>query len=147
MHNVIIIMGHGNYATGLKSSIELITGIVDNVYAIDFVENDSDITLKHKIKEIFDKHPKSSILIVCDIVGGTPFKVAAEFVINSDKDVVLIGGCNLSGILEIILQKDNVSINRLAELAVETTKNTVLHFEKSKVQKSSNERSKTTEGI
>ncbi|SHE30332.1 PTS system, N-acetylgalactosamine-specific IIA component [Thermoanaerobacter uzonensis DSM 18761] len=129
MHDtVIIITGHGNYATGLKSSIQLIAGIIDGAYAIDFKENDSDMSLKYKIKEILDKYPNSPVLIICDIVGGTPFKVASEFAVSGDKKIELVAGCNLSALLEIVLQKDKLSISELANLAVKTTKNSVLNF-------------------
>jgi len=128
MHNIIIIIGHGNYATGLKSSIELISGASDGLYAIDFIENDSDLTLKYKIKKILDQYHDLPALIVSDIVGGTPFKVAAEFAVSGDKKIELVAGCNLSALLEIVLQKDELTIAELAGLAVKTTKNSVLNF-------------------
>ncbi|EIV99419.1 PTS sugar transporter subunit IIA [Thermoanaerobacter siderophilus] len=129
MHrSVIIITGHGSYATGLKSSIELIAGVNNELYAVDFRENDSDLSLKYKIKKILEKHTDLPILIVCDIVGGTPFKVAAEFAVSGDKKIELVAGCNLSALLEIVLQKDKLSISELANLAVKTTKNSVLNF-------------------
>lgn len=148
MNNIVIITGHGNFATGLKNSIELIAGFIDGVYAVDFNEDDSDKTLKNKIKEILDKHSSSPTLIVCDIVGGTPFKVAAEFITAGYRSIELVAGCNLSGLLEVILQKDKVSINELAESAVNTTKNTVLLFDRNMIQKSTNENGEeTAEGI
>ncbi|KKC30757.1 PTS sugar transporter subunit IIA [Caldanaerobacter subterraneus] len=128
MENIILIIGHGNYATGLKSSIELIAGKQEGVYAIDFIESDSDISLRYRIGKILEKHVESSVLIICDIVGGTPFKVAAEFVVG-DARKKLVAGCNLSAILEVALQKNHLALEDLAKIAVNTTKNSVMAFE------------------
>ena len=44
----LIISGHGNFASGLRSSLKLIAGEPINVEYVDFEETDSTETLKEK---------------------------------------------------------------------------------------------------
>ncbi len=40
--NKIIITGHGNFASGIYSSLELISSPKENVLVVDFLKEDSD---------------------------------------------------------------------------------------------------------
>lgn len=129
MKKNIILIGHGNYATGIKSSIDLIAGINSHLFAIDFTENDSDVTLKEKIDHVINEIIDQQILFVCDIAGGTPFKVAAS-IANFNENMELVAGCNLSSLLEAIFQNDTLSLDELAKLIVNATKNSAIQFNK-----------------
>ncbi|MEG6567005.1 PTS sugar transporter subunit IIA [Thermoanaerobacterium saccharolyticum] len=132
MKKNIILIGHGNYATGIKSSIDLIAGINSHLFAIDFTENDSDVTLKEKIDHVINEIIDQQILFVCDIAGGTPFKVAAS-IANFNENMELVAGCNLSSLLEAIFQNDTLSLDELAKLIVNATKNSIIQFNKIEV--------------
>ncbi|SKA78531.1 PTS system, N-acetylgalactosamine-specific IIA component [Caloramator quimbayensis] len=129
MRKIIILTGHGNFATGLKSSVNLIAGLNNDLYAVDFTVEDSDITLKDKIKKILDENSNLQVLFVCDIAGGTPFKVAAE-ISNYNDNFEVTAGCNISSLLEVHFQKDMLTISELAEHIVNISKNSVMKFKK-----------------
>lgn len=129
MRKIIIISGHGNYATGVQSTLELLAGKNNDLFFVDFTADDTDITLKEKYSAIVENNRESEILFVCDIIGGTPFKVAAE-ISNSSEKMELVVGCNIGGILETVLMKDNFSLIELADNMVEGSKNSTLRFKK-----------------
>lgn len=129
MKKIIILVGHGNYATGLKSSINLIAGANNDLYAVDFTEEDSDVTLKEKIKKVLNENSGAQVLFVSDIAGGTPYKVAAE-IANYDDNMEVVAGCNLSSLLEAIFQKDSLTILELAEFIINVSKNSTMRFKK-----------------
>lgn len=129
MKKIFIISGHGNYATGVQSTLELLSGKNEDLFFIDFTADDTDATLKDKFAAIIDKNRDSEILFICDILGGTPFKVAAE-ISNASKEMELVVGCNISGILETLFIKDNLSLVELADKMVEVSKNSALRFGK-----------------
>lgn len=129
MKKIIIISGHGNYATGIQSTLELLAGKNKDLYYVDFTADDTDITLKEKFTAIVEENKDSEILYVCDILGGTPFKAAAEISNSSDK-MELVVGCNVGGILEMVFMKDNLSLSELADNMVEGSKNSTLRFKK-----------------
>jgi PTS system N-acetylgalactosamine-specific IIA component len=134
MKTVIVITGHGNYATGLKSSIELLAGQNGDLYYLDLTVDDTDQTLKEKMSNVVKKNEGFSVLFICDILGGTPFKVAVEFANNSDH-MEVVAGCNIGSILEGVFQKDKISVQELAEFIVSSSKRTTVRFEKSTVTK------------
>ncbi|WP_288777736.1 hypothetical protein [uncultured Sneathia sp.] len=47
----IVVIGHGKFASGITSSLNLLIGKLDNYVAIDFLENDDINTLEIKFKE------------------------------------------------------------------------------------------------
>lgn len=134
MKTVIIITGHGNYATGLKSSIELLAGQNGDLYYLDLTVDDTDQTLKEKMSNVVRSNEGFSVLFICDIVGGTPFKVSVEFA-NHNDHMEVVAGCNMGSILEGVFQKDKISVQELAAFMVSTSKRTTVKFEKNTAAK------------
>ncbi|PJI09217.1 MULTISPECIES: hypothetical protein [Clostridium] len=127
MKNILIISGHGKYATMIKSSIEFLAGGSDEIEYIDFTDKDTDITLKEKMKKVLVKYENDNVLFVCDILGGTPFKCAVELSIGKDS-IEVTAGCNVSSIIESIFQKNSMSISELADFIIESSKNSTGKF-------------------
>jgi N-acetylgalactosamine PTS system EIIA component len=64
-----------------------------------------------------------NVLIVADMVGGAPFQQAA--ILSLDKDNVnVIGGVNLSAILEVVFSL-HTDIDQIAKTMIDTTINSV----------------------
>lgn len=129
MKTIIIVSGHGNYATGLQSSIELIAGKNGDLYYLDLTVHDTDITLKGKMNAVVKKNAGCGILFICDILGGTPFKVSVG-VANHSNDMEVVAGCNIGSILEGIFQKDKIAIGELADFIVCSSRKSTVRFEK-----------------
>ena len=74
----IILVGHGNFATGLSSAANLIFGELEKFEALDFTIDTTPEILERKIEEkIKEFGNNNGILIFSDIAGGTPFKVSS----------------------------------------------------------------------
>lgn len=95
---MIIITGHGNFASGLKSSLDLIVGNYDFIKVVDFTENKNPEELKNDIKSIIDKYSDNELYIFTDLAGGTPFKVSSELALNNN--VKVFCGTNLPMLIE-----------------------------------------------
>lgn len=142
----IIITGHGRYASGIGNTIETIAGKKDNIYYIDFTEYDTDITLREKFNSIIEENHGGEILFVCDILGGTPFKVAAE-IANDSPNIELVIGCNVGGLLENILKNEDNSLEEFAESIVSSSKNATLKFKKIDINKIEDKNIQDEDGI
>ncbi len=127
----IIIVGHGNYGTGIESSIKLLAGHTEGGEFIDFLEEDTDVTLKDKISKAITNGETAQTLFVCDLLGGTPFKVCVE-ISYEKKNMEVVAGCNIGAILETILLRDTMEIEELADNIVKGTKDTAVRFLKVK---------------
>ena len=81
----ILIAGHGEYATGIKSAIKLLTGVDKDLDAINL--ND-DIT-HDKFTEIMKDYVKvnKDLIVFADISGGAPFQITSrEVLVNEDSE-------------------------------------------------------------
>ena len=127
----IIISGHGNFASGLRSSLKLIAGEPSNVEYVDFEETDSTDTLKEKYYvSLKNLENCDSILGLSDLAGGSPFKTLVEVKTEIEKPMEVIGGTNLPMALEISMTKDIIDdFSSLSDSALEVGKNGVVKFE------------------
>lgn len=142
MSKIFIVTGHGNYAEGIRSSIEMLLGVNKEVYFVDFDEDDTDISLKNKYLQIMDKNKDSNVLFICDILGGTPYKVAAGLT-NENPNMEVVAGCNIGSMIEAFMNREDYTIGQLADFIVETSKRFTVRF--AKVASDSNEIDKYTE--
>ena len=73
----LIVTGHGHFASGLTSSLELIAGDLQNYRAVDFEASDSVEDLEKKLNKAMDELKDCQGILVCsDLAGGSPFKTA-----------------------------------------------------------------------
>lgn len=130
MKNKIIITGHAEYASGLLSSYEMIMGPNSDIVAVDFKE-DKDIVKEYQ--RILEASPTANYIFLCDILGGTPFKESAKLAHNQPNRRVVVG-CNLGGLIEISLMKDQLSLedccNKLIDFSNKHTEVFVEDFSK-----------------
>ena len=68
----ILIVGHGNFATGALSATRLVAGAPENVYALDFSEGMNPAELKEKMQALLADISTQEILVMADLAGGTP---------------------------------------------------------------------------
>ena len=124
----IIVSGHGNFASGLLSTLKLIAGEQENVIGIDFIDGQGSAELKNNIKETINNFG-DDIFILTDLAGGSPFTnsvLLKEELIN--KNIEVISGTNIPMLLEVVLGRDNVELKDLIETAKEAGANGINIF-------------------
>lgn len=95
----LVIVAHGKFASGILTSLELIAGQVEKIQAVDFVEGMSAPEVKERIKSVISSEEK--VLVLTDLLGGTPFKVSVELVTeHPEKSIAVLSGLNLAMLLE-----------------------------------------------
>ena len=129
MKQIIIITGHNNFASGILSSLNMIAGSKDNIYAVDFLNDDNDNSLEDKFNKIINDNKDSEILFTCDLMGGTPFKVASKLAFTNDNYEV-VTGINLGGLIDTSMKLDKMSIGELKTSCKEASIKSVIPLEK-----------------
>lgn len=129
MKNIIVITGHAHYATGMLSSLEMIAGVNADFIAVDF--NDG-VDVSQIYKDIVANHEQDSILFVCDLLGGTPFKEASKIAFSNINIEVVIG-CNLGSLLGVSLTKDTLNLDGLVSKIINDSVKNTTHLEKNKI--------------
>ena len=93
----LLVTGHGHFATGLNSSLELIAGAQPNVALVDFEADHSIEVLKDNLNKALDSLKEyDGVLVLSDLPGGSPFKTAVELKFERpDQAIEVIAGTNL----------------------------------------------------
>ena len=122
----IVLVGHGHFATGIYSSLQLIAGDQENVEAIDFVEGMSADELKQKILLAISNEEK--VLILSDLLGGTPFKVSSTIMVeNPTKTMNVLSGLNLAMLMEAVFARMAHGFDEVADKAVAAAQSGVVN--------------------
>lgn len=129
MKQIIIITGHNKFASGIFSSLTMIAGSKDNVFAVDFLSDDNDKSLEGKFNKIIDENKDSEILFVCDLMGGTPFKVTSKLAFTNDSYEV-VTGINLGGLIDTSMKLDKMGIGELKTSCKDASIKSVIPLEK-----------------
>ena len=129
MKQIIIITGHNNFASGILSSLTMIAGEKDNIFAVDFLSDDNDESLEGKFNKIISDNKDSEILFVCDLMGGTPFKVTSKLAFTNDSYEV-VTGINLGGLIDTSMKLDKMSIGELKISCKDASIKSVIPLEK-----------------
>lgn len=124
----LIVTGHGNFASGITSSFQLIAGDVSNYEAVDFLPEDSIEILTKKMEEAVSRLEScSGILVLADLAGGSPFNVASKLRMERRDTMEVIAGTNLAALVEAGMSKEHAgSVRELAELVEQTAKEQVV---------------------
>lgn len=125
----LIVTGHGHFATGLTSSIDLIAGPQDNYVAVDF-DGEGTEKLENDLKAAVEKLSDcEGIIVFSDLAGGSPFKTAA-IVTASNPNVKVIAGTNLPMLCEIAMARTMIEdLDMLVSSALNVGKDGVQLFE------------------
>lgn len=125
----IIVTGHGNFASGIESTIKLLAGSINGVKYIDFTGDMNEKDLAEKYQKLLLTEEKT--LFFCDLVGGTPYKQAVVASADKERTVAVVAGCNVGSLLELGLNSSALQAKSISEVAttfVETSKNNTKVF-------------------
>ncbi len=116
----VILTGHGSFASGLTSNMELIVGPQENYTAIDFKDAGSVDLLDRKLSQaVEDLAACSGILIFTDLLNGTPFNLSVRLTM-SDPRIRLVHGVNAAMLIDACTSRaDEEDVDRLAQAAIE----------------------------
>ena len=122
-----IITGHGNFATGLMSSVKLITGLEKALVAIDFEESMSSDTLRDElVSQVKSINESEAIVIFTDIVGGTPFNQSV-LLKNENDNIEVVAGTNLPILIEAVLSQES-DVDSLLSKLIDSGKNNIKKY-------------------
>lgn len=121
----LVVVAHGHFATGAASALELIAGKQENVAVIDFSEGMSAQTVKEKIAaELVEQ---SEVLVLSDLLGGTPFKVSTELMAAFNGKMNVLSGLNLAMLIEAVFAREMLAFDDLVDKLVNTAKEGVVN--------------------
>ena len=112
----IIIASHGEFASGILQSGEMIFGAQENVKAVTLMPSEGPDDVKAKMKEAiasFDN--QDEVLFLVDLWGGTPFNQANSLFEDHKDKWAIVAGMNLPMLIEAFASR--FSMNSAQEIA------------------------------
>ncbi|MCI9377692.1 MAG: PTS sugar transporter subunit IIA [Eubacterium sp.] len=128
----LLITGHGHFATGLGSSLELITGNTEHIVYVDFEESHSTEVLTENLNKGFDELKDcDGVLVLSDLAGGSPFKCSVECkYARAGQKIEVVSGSNLAMLIEASMAIDDYdSPLEFAEEMIASGKDAIVRFE------------------
>lgn len=118
----VIVCTHGKAGRELINSVEMIMGEQKNVRVIDFLPGEGLEELNQKYNKAIEQlNTADGLLIFADLVGGSPFNVAAQIALEAD-NIEVITGVNIPMLIEVLMQKDTQELTELTRIAEVTGK-------------------------
>jgi PTS system N-acetylgalactosamine-specific IIA component len=100
----IVVAGHGSFPTAMLSTAELICGSIPEALAVGLDPHETPDSFADKMRAAIG-HDGRRVLVLCDLLGGTPYNVASSIARRSPR-VVAVAGTNLAMVMEAALATD-----------------------------------------
>ena len=126
----LIVTGHANFGSGMTSSVNLIAGEQEAYRYVDFLPTYGTEELTEEIAKAMDELKDcEGIIIFTDLMGGSPFNVAASLG-QGKENVRIVAGTNLPMLVEIVMSRKFMDdLDGLVESVLETGKEQVTKYE------------------
>lgn len=121
----IILATHGQMAGGILDAANLILGKQQDVVCLGLYEDDSidefSDHLRRDVGKFLKEKGTEGVLILVDLFGASPFNSSVNiFQVFENIDVVT--GLSLPMLLEVLLNRNSLSLSELASLAEKSAK-------------------------
>lgn len=121
----LIVMGHGGYAQGIKSNLGMLIGEPENMHFLDLGVEDDFSTFQSRFDELMQRFEEEELFFACDLLGASPFRVAAMHCAMHPTRCAVVAGLNAMAFIELGMNSDG-PLYELAKKAVDTTKDSVV---------------------
>ena len=96
----ILIVSHGRLADALISSVQSLVGSLEKIRGVSIWSNDREEEVKDRIqKKMTEVDDGDGVVILTDILGGTPTNLSLSFLEN--KKVEVVTGVNMPMLLTL----------------------------------------------
>ncbi|WP_455136671.1 PTS sugar transporter subunit IIA domain-containing protein [Thermophilibacter sp.] len=115
-----ILTGHGKFAEGVGSALEMVGGPQEDFSVVTFLEEEAaefPAKIAGEISRLAEKC--GEVVVFCDLLGGTPFN-QAMMTAASTPGVQVVTGVNLPMLLECVpMRSDATTADEIVATAVE----------------------------
>ncbi len=128
----IVITGHGSLPAALLATAELICGRIPDLAAVGLEATETPDHYADGLRAAIG-HDHRPVLVLCDLLGGTPFNVASAIARRSPR-VISIAGANLAMVVEAALTTATLD-DALVERLVEVGRNGIVETERHRARR------------
>lgn len=131
MKSKMLLISHGHFASGIKSSLEMITGKQDWIDVCDAYTTEA-FDLENWSKAYLEKHAfEGRLVVVTDVFGGSVNN--AFTLLQHHYSFELVTGMNLALLLELVANKEHLTEDVIRNL-VDGSKDFIQYIEKQDIE-------------
>ena len=125
----VILVSHGKFANGLNDALSMLAGNREDILSVG-LENGKSVDefaalFTEKVKDISTDY---EVILLGDIIGGSPLTNATNVLVNKGIKTVILGGMNLPLALTTVLMKDTISLDEIADQVLEQARMAMQEF-------------------
>jgi PTS system mannose-specific IIA component len=111
----ILVISHGRLAEALISSVEFLVGNLQKIRGVSIWPKDKGKEVRDRIqKEIEEVNDGDGVVILTDVMGGTPTNLSLSFL--EDEKVEVVTGVNLPMLLTLSSYRKGRSLREIGRL-------------------------------
>lgn len=128
----IVLVSHGTFAPGLHNALKMLAGgDRDDILSTSLENGMGSDTYTENVRKCISKiTEEDEILLLGDLVGGSPLTLAANVIAEENllSRTLIIGGVNLPLALSAALMKDTMEMGELAEMLLPESREVMQEF-------------------
>ena len=123
-----LIAAHGSFSSGIKSSLDIIIGKVENVFIIDAYV-DGNKSIEDELKTILTNvGAEDELIVFSDLMGGSITNQILRYALK--ENVHVVSGINLPLLIDIMLADADTPVAEVIENAISIAKDQVVYVNK-----------------
>lgn len=122
----LVLVSHGSLAEGMKSAVEMIAGPQEHFLTVEMQPGmDLDHVQNAVESAVADLSRNGEVLILTDILGGNPASASTRLALQGTQ---VICGVNLPMLLEILVQREHLTLHDIIPIAEQAAKEGVINL-------------------
>jgi fructoselysine and glucoselysine-specific PTS system IIA component len=123
-----LIATHGTFAAGIRSSLDIIIGEMENVFLIQ-AYTDENKSIKEEVDNVLRNVGNDDELIVfTDLMGGSVTNQLLQYALK--ENIHIVSGFNLPLLLDILLADTDTPVNEVIETGISNAKEQIVYVSK-----------------
>ena len=121
----ILIVSYGRLSQALISSVQYLVGDLKRIRAVSIWPKDSEEEIRNRIqKNVAELNDGNGIVILTDILGGTPTNLSLSFL--DDESVEVVTGVNMPMLLTLLSYRKERSSREMGRLAKKSGRRSII---------------------
>lgn len=121
-----LVLTHSDLAEAFVRAVHLIFGEVELLQYKNLPDNLDSEKYRKEIMQIIQENQDTGVLILTDLLGGSPFLSCSQIMKEHWNEMEIITGCNLQMLLAIAGDIEEKNIQELKILALEAGKSGIV---------------------
>ena len=121
----ILVVSHGRLASALISSVQSLVGNLEKIREVSICSKDREEEVKGLIrKKIAEMDDGDGVVILTDILGGTPTNISLSFLKNEKVEVVT--GVNVPMLVTLSSYRKGRSLREIGKMVKESGRRSII---------------------